>query len=209
MVGILNSLVSEYASVWQKLVSFLESCISAYRSSVILEVGYEIASQSFTLWYPRHKLQYRIGLFFGAATVAGECQQRSQVNCFTTVFATIRRVFWFIGFCHWIHGWYWRPGIVVMDIRQSCVGPWNCFTHVNSCRSWRVLSPSSLACSPYSVCPRLLSRAPTTYLAPCWCPWGQWSSTFPQQRSSSLLKKEPTPSGNWVGLHPFVQIGKV
>jgi len=24
-----------------------------------------------TLWYPRHKLQYRIGLFFGAATVSG------------------------------------------------------------------------------------------------------------------------------------------
>ncbi|THH06989.1 hypothetical protein EW145_g3695 [Phellinidium pouzarii] len=24
-----------------------------------------------TMWYPRHKLQYRIGLFFGAATIAG------------------------------------------------------------------------------------------------------------------------------------------
>ncbi|KAG2336263.1 hypothetical protein BDR05DRAFT_971150 [Suillus weaverae] len=24
-----------------------------------------------TLWYPRHMLQYRIGLFFGAATVGG------------------------------------------------------------------------------------------------------------------------------------------
>ena len=23
-----------------------------------------------TLWYPRHRLQYRIGLFFGAATIA-------------------------------------------------------------------------------------------------------------------------------------------
>ena len=26
---------------------------------------------SLTLWYPRHKLQYRIGLFFGAASVSG------------------------------------------------------------------------------------------------------------------------------------------
>ena len=26
---------------------------------------------SITLWYPRHKLQYRIGLFAGASAVAG------------------------------------------------------------------------------------------------------------------------------------------
>lgn len=26
---------------------------------------------SLTLWYPRHMLQYRVGLFFGAATLAG------------------------------------------------------------------------------------------------------------------------------------------
>ena len=26
---------------------------------------------SLSLWYPRHKLQYRIGLFFGAASVSG------------------------------------------------------------------------------------------------------------------------------------------
>ena len=27
---------------------------------------------SLTMWYPRHKLQYRVGLFFGAATLAGQ-----------------------------------------------------------------------------------------------------------------------------------------
>ena len=29
------------------------------------------ALSSLTLWYPRHKLQYRIGLFYGAASLAG------------------------------------------------------------------------------------------------------------------------------------------
>ena len=26
---------------------------------------------SLSIWYPRHDLQYRVGLFFGAATIAG------------------------------------------------------------------------------------------------------------------------------------------
>jgi hypothetical protein len=38
--------------------------------SIILSLR-SYLSPSLTLWYPRQKLQYRIGLFFGAASVAG------------------------------------------------------------------------------------------------------------------------------------------
>ena len=31
----------------------------------------DVGIPSLTFWYPRHKLQYRIGLFFGAASVSG------------------------------------------------------------------------------------------------------------------------------------------
>lgn len=44
------------------LVSFAPSC----------RPRHDIDPDSLTLWYPRHKLQYRVGLFFGAATVAGD-----------------------------------------------------------------------------------------------------------------------------------------
>ncbi|KAI5118654.1 hypothetical protein M0805_002574 [Coniferiporia weirii] len=41
-------------------------CLGAAEAGLFPGVVYYL-----TFWYPRHKLQYRVGLFFGAATVAG------------------------------------------------------------------------------------------------------------------------------------------
>ena len=53
-----------------KLVSSRVSSTSTYRArprKLILTSPV----LSLTLWYPRHKLQYRVGLFFGAASISG------------------------------------------------------------------------------------------------------------------------------------------
>ncbi|KAG2335419.1 hypothetical protein BDR05DRAFT_971675 [Suillus weaverae] len=42
------------------------ACLSVAEAGLFPGVVYYL-----TLWYPRHMLQYRIGLFFGAATVGG------------------------------------------------------------------------------------------------------------------------------------------
>ena len=63
-------MASVSASDSRRLVCFQVSSTSAYyrhaRKSRLTSI-----SSSLTLWYPRYKLQYRVGLFFGAASISG------------------------------------------------------------------------------------------------------------------------------------------
>jgi len=65
-----NWLASVSASDSRRLVCSQASSTSAYcrhaRKLRLMSI-----SSSLTLWYPRYKLQYRVGLFFGAASISG------------------------------------------------------------------------------------------------------------------------------------------
>jgi MFS family permease len=54
-----------FVKTYQQLVG-VRVCLGFTEAGLFPGVIYYL-----TLWYPRHKLQYRIGLFFGAATVSG------------------------------------------------------------------------------------------------------------------------------------------
>ena len=54
-----------------KLVCFRVSSTSAYDIRARKLTSLTCFFVSLILWYPRHMLQYRVGLFFGAASVSG------------------------------------------------------------------------------------------------------------------------------------------
>ena len=60
-----------YVSVWLKPDSFPESSTSACPLLSSPSSRHVDAHPSLSLWYPRHMLQYRVGVFFGGATLAG------------------------------------------------------------------------------------------------------------------------------------------
>lgn len=70
-----NLLVSE--SVWASRRPdfspelYTSTAILASVPCNLAHANHASLSLSLSLWYPRHKLQYRVGLFFGAATLAG------------------------------------------------------------------------------------------------------------------------------------------
>ena len=65
-----NLSVSVFASDSRRLVCSQVSSISTYCRHAH-KLGLMPISSSLTLWYPRYKLQYRVGLFYGAASVSG------------------------------------------------------------------------------------------------------------------------------------------
>ena len=68
--GMNSSLAFVSASDSQKLACSQVSSTSTHRANPP-KLSLTSLFLSLTLWYPRHKLQYRIGLFFGAASVSG------------------------------------------------------------------------------------------------------------------------------------------
>ncbi|KAG0692281.1 MFS general substrate transporter [Suillus ampliporus] len=64
MWGIVMTLMS-LVKTYPQLVG-VRACLGIAEAGLFPGVVYYL-----TLWYPRHMLQYRIGLFFGAATIAG------------------------------------------------------------------------------------------------------------------------------------------
>lgn len=61
-------------------------------------------------------LQYRVGLFFGAATVAGEEHKHSSFR--RGLKRNLRRLFWPFCICFGIHGRSGTFGGLVVDIRK-------------------------------------------------------------------------------------------
>jgi hypothetical protein len=65
-----NSLAFVSVSDSPRLVWPRVSYTSTYRTCP-QKISPTLPFLSLTLWYPRHKLQYRIGLFLGAACISG------------------------------------------------------------------------------------------------------------------------------------------
>ena len=80
---------------------------------------------SLSIWYPRHYLQFRIGLFFGAASLAGKssCFTISHIFQLTHSLLTKpfphRCLFRSLCLCYQLHAREkWTPGLV-LDFRRS------------------------------------------------------------------------------------------
>lgn len=70
---------------------------------------------SLTLWYPRHSLQMRVGLFFGAASLAGKLSLATFLKSPPCGYRCILRS---PGFRNQFHEWNARITWVVMDLRK-------------------------------------------------------------------------------------------
>jgi hypothetical protein len=72
---------------------------------------------SLSIWYPRHYLQFRIGLFFGAASLAGKFY--SFILAKTVLIITpYRRIFRSPSLRHQLHAWQTRATRMVVDFRM-------------------------------------------------------------------------------------------
>lgn len=66
-----------------------------------------------SIWYPRHMLQFRIGLFYGAATVAGTFFQK-RILCQGQLTFTDRCILWRACLWYLVHvGNSWLAGLVL------------------------------------------------------------------------------------------------
>ena len=97
-------------------------CILVNYSSLILGACVlSVDTYSMTLWYPRHKLQFRIGLFYGGASAAGiSCILRLYVIASAySLNAQLRGLFRSARIWHFLHVRHSWTSWMVLDVCTS------------------------------------------------------------------------------------------
>jgi len=94
-------------------------------------------SSSLSIWYPRHHLQFRIGLFFGAASLSGKSPCLTIIHVFQPALSLFtkliphRCIFRSACLCYKLHGWQeWSPRMV-LDLRTFLpIKDWDFITSI-------------------------------------------------------------------------------